>query len=184
MQKQSLYIAALVLAFGAACKSRKDLPPGADAPVGQAVQPASPATETSVPHGEQKAATDSVYFYMERTPCYGTCPSYRLTIRRDGSALYEGGRFAPREGRYAAHVDAAMMEALAQAVEKSGFYAMDDVYDMPITDLPSTIIRMHADARDKKVVGRVGAPIAFRNLGIELEELLAGIEWTRVADEE
>ena len=93
--------------------------------------------------------------------------------------MYVGRRFAPREGRYTGHVDAALRAAVLEAVEKSGFYGMEDKYDRPVTDLPSTIIR----ARNKQVIGRVGAPQAFKDLALEVEELLAPVEWTKVGDE-
>ena len=55
---------------------------------------------------------DTAFFVLERTACFGTCPTYRLTINGDGKAYYEGRRFVPREGRYAGQVDAAKMKAL------------------------------------------------------------------------
>ena len=74
------------------------------------------------------------------------------------------------------------MNALKEEAEARGFYAMDDVYDKPVTDLPSVIIRVHADGKDKQVIGRVGPPQAFKNFTQRAEELLANIEWTKVGD--
>lgn len=168
----------MMLAFTLGCKQKKALPEQVVVP--EAVEEmAEEAMGTEVP---QELGPDSVYFMIERTACYGTCPVYRLTIYQDGTATYEGRRFAKREGLYSGKVDAALMKALTDAAEEKGIYGMDDVYDKPVTDLPSVIIRVHPDHRDKRVVGRVGAPQAFRDLAQEVEALLADVEWTKVGE--
>ena len=189
MQTPIMIIAAFLLAFTAGCKGKKDV---ADAATSNSATQAkeqvvtSPAVVEEVqqpmeePTYASKLGEDSVFFSLERTPCFGTCPTFKITIFQDGSAIYDGRRFAPREGIYTGSVDAATMKALAEEAEARGFYAMDDVYDRPVTDLPSVIIRVHADARDKQVVGRVGPPQAFKNFTQRAEELLANIEWTKV----
>ena len=35
---------------------------------------------------------------MERTPCHGTCPVYKLTISGNGEVTYEGHNFVEVEG--------------------------------------------------------------------------------------
>ncbi len=186
-----MIIAAFLLAFTAGCKGKKEV---ADATSNsaatqvreQTVTPPAVVEEATEPLEEpsyaSKLGDDSVFFSLERTPCFGTCPTYKITIFQDGSAVYEGRRFAPREGRYTGRVDAATMKALKEEAEARGFFAMDDVYDRPVTDLPSVIIRVHADARDKQVVGRVAPPQAFKNFTQRAEELLANIEWTKVGE--
>lgn len=179
----SFIVASLLLLLSVGCKGKKDLPENAghaDVPVETHAPAVEPVEPTSTETGEQ--AADSVYFMIERTACYGTCPAYRLTILQDGSATYEGRRFAEREGRFTGQVDAATMAALRELATEKDIYRMDDLYDKPVTDLPSLIVRIHADHRDKKVIGRVGAPQAFKDLGLQAEKLLANIEWTKVGD--
>jgi len=191
MQISIVILTAFLLTFTTSCKSRHELAATpAHAPSAQAEEAADPApavSENAPDQSEEPASTtklgdDSVFFSIERTPCFGTCPTYKLTIMQDGSAIYEGRRFAEREGRYTGHVDAATMKALKEEAEARGFYAMDDVYDRAVTDLPSVIIRVHADGRDKQVVGRVGMPQAFKNFTVRAEELLSKVEWTKVGD--
>ncbi|MCC6839217.1 MAG: hypothetical protein IT230_03580 [Flavobacteriales bacterium] len=193
MQLPSLLIATVLLATVAGCKGKQELSdaqaPASTAPsaAGHTNAPAPPAAAQE-PEPDQVAAAmpklggDSVFFAMERTACYGTCPAYRLVIDQQGRATYEGRRFAPREGRFTAQVDAATMDALKNEVEGMGFYDLQDVYDQPVTDLPSVIIRLRTGAHDKQVLGRVGAPKAFKDLAVRVEELLAPVAWTPVAD--
>lgn len=191
MQLNVLLIPAFLLVLISACKSKQEMPDTSVKPSStekmaqvdnvQAVADAA-ADEAADQTVTPKSGTDSVFFSIERTPCFGTCPAYRLTIMQDGSAVYEGRRFAAREGRYVGHVDAATMKKLTDEAEARGFYAMEDKYDSPATDLPSTIIQVHADGHDKQVIGRVGSPQAFKNMAQEVEKILADVEWTRTGD--
>lgn len=188
MQMPTLLIAAFLLACSTGCKGKQDVAATSGSAAPSAVQEttgaghveADPPTTSEEPQHAVKLGPDSVFFSLERTPCFGTCPTYKVTIMQDGAAVYEGRRFAPREGRYTGQVDAATMQALKEEAEARGFYGMDDVYDRPVTDLPSVIIRVNADGRDKQVVGRVGPPQAFKNFTQRAEELLAPITWTKV----
>ncbi|MBZ0205538.1 MAG: DUF6438 domain-containing protein [Flavobacteriales bacterium] len=191
MQIPTIILTAFLLAFTTSCKNKQEVAATpVKNPTTQVAETGDPAPAVSENAPDQpmepvtptKLGDDSVFFSIERTACFGTCPTYKLTIMQDGSATYVGRRFAEREGRYTGHVDAATMNALKEEAEARGFYAMDDVYDRAVTDLPSVIIRVHADHGDKQVVGRVGTPQAFKNFTVRAEELLSKVEWTKVGD--
>lgn len=192
MQISCLLASALMITVATGCKDKQNLPATAatsgtentmvtEAPVATPA-PVRPAPEPTVPRDAKDLQADSIFFTMERTPCFGTCPAYKLTIFADGSALYEGRRFAPREGRYVGKVDPATMEALYEMATTRGFFGMEDIYDSNITDLPSVIIRVHAHGQDKQVRARHGAPQAFKTFSQEAEQYLADVEWTRTGD--
>lgn len=122
----------------------------------------------------------AVFFRLQRTPCFGTCPDYVVTIRRNGEAAYEGGAHALRQGRYQGRFTADQRKALLARAEALGFFGLADRYDADVTDLPSTIITLDADGRRKEVLGRVGAPPAFQQLGQYADSLLDRVEWTPV----
>ncbi len=178
MQLYTSVLSAFLIVFTAGCKNKQELPDAASKPAPVAPVPPTVATEVAAPQEEQ-AKGDSIFFSLERTPCFGSCPTYKVTILQDGSATYTGRRFAVREGIYTGHVDKATMASLAEAAGRYGFYAMDNKYDKPVTDLPSVIIRVHADKQDKQVIGRVGAPMAFKEFTKEAEKLIEGVEWTK-----
>lgn len=126
---------------------------------------------------------DPVFFSLERTPCFGKCPAYTITVRRDGSATYVGRSNTEREGTYTGQVDQAIMVKLLDKAKSIGFFDMEDKYDGPVTDLPSTIIRVNADGKDKKVVGRYKTPSSFKPFAQFADSLLLPLEWTRVNDQ-
>ena len=126
--------------------------------------------------------SDSVFFSLQRTPCFGKCPAYTVRIDADGSAHYTGRSNAPREGEFSGRVDKATMQALYDRASAIGFFAFQDKYDGPVTDLPSTIIRVNANGADKKVVGRVDTPRAFKPFAAFADSLLGQVQWEKVAE--
>jgi hypothetical protein len=187
----------LVLAFLASfgCKGKQEATASApSAPpaqyggsaTGAPVAPAARAGGSAAPDAGATrslpgdAQEDSLFFALERTPCFGRCPTYKARINDDGTATYEGIRSVDREGRYTGHVDRAFMEALYARATAIRFFDLKDRYDSEVTDLPSTIIHINAHGQDKQVVGRVGTPQPFKAFAAYADSLLATVAWTKV----
>lgn len=127
------------------------------------------------------SSKDAVFFSLERTPCFGKCPNYTVTIDRTGRAAYEGKRFAEREGSFTGQVSPDVMARLVERAQEIGFFNFKDVYDGQVTDLPSTIIRVNADGKDKTVKGRYQSPAAFKPFAAYADSLLSTVQWAPVA---
>src|SRR5919202_5807692 len=56
---------------------------------------------------------------LERTACFGTCPAYKVTIRSDGTIIYEGREFVQMKGTYKGEVYA--FDRLARFILAQGF---------------------------------------------------------------
>lgn len=159
-------------------------------------EPSSTAAATSEPSSTEQIANDappsrfggatkadSLFFSIERTPCFGTCKAYRIEVYRSGSALYNGRSNMEKQGPHTALISTETMAAVLAHAEAAGFFAMQDTYDADVTDVPSTTIRIIADGKDKKVMGRVGQPAAFKALVVQIEELLLPVPWKPVRSE-
>ena len=107
-----------------------------------------------------------------------------MEIDADGSARYTGRSHAPREGKFTGQVDKATMQALYDRAKTIGFFAFQDKYDGPVTDLPSTIIRIQADGKDKKIVARYRTPEAFKAYAAFADSLLDKAGWEKQPAEE
>lgn len=130
------------------------------------------------------AAGDSLFFSLERTVCFGQCPSYSIRVYRSGHVLYDGRNFVEPEGPHRGRVSADTMALLLRKAETLGFFDLEDKYDGPVTDLPSTIIRVVANGKDKKVIGRVGTPASFKSLAAAADELLLSLRWVPLPPQE
>jgi hypothetical protein len=150
--------------------------------------PETPAETTATEPAEDRAVDadvpDSLLFGLERTACFGTCPSYRLFIYEGGRATYHGYGHVELMGHYETEVDTALMGELVREAEELGFFGWKAEYDSPVTDLPSTIITIRHKGDTKRVKGRVSPPAGFNRLAARAEELLLALPWREVAGEE
>ena len=120
---------------------------------------------------------DSLFFSLERTPCFGSCKAYRIAVYRSGFATYNGRSNMEKEGPHTTRIGQETMALLLAKAEEMGFFTMQDKYDAEVTDLPSTFIRVVANGKDKMVMGRVGQPAAFKSLAAYAEEQLLPLPW-------
>ena len=169
MPFKPLVLPALLVALISACNGQK-----------QSMAQDAPPSDHGTSTVHYASAPDSVFFLLRRTPCFGTCPAYTITILGDGRASYSGNAHVERLGEYTGRVEEAMMQALYERAKEIGFFKLEDRYDGQVTDLPSTIIRVSADGHDKRVVVRVGPPAAFKRYASYADSLLAGVKWMPV----
>ena len=85
---------------------------------------AATAPDPGMIHAQQpRSAPDSVV--LERTACYGTCPAYRLSLRRTGEVHFQsrnnGERFDTTD-----HVAPATLDSLFRRASQDGFFALPD----------------------------------------------------------
>jgi hypothetical protein len=95
---------------------------------------------------------------LERGPCFGTCPVYRVSLSADGMVEFLGTRFVSRVGNASARVAPDAVASLVRSLETSGFFGLADAYvpDAPTcgryhTDAPTVSISVQAHGRDKTV---------------------------------
>ena len=84
---------------------------------------------------------------LERSPCFGTCPVYVLTVSADGSVEYKGDSFVLAEGRQTATVSAEEVAALYTAVRSADFFALEEGYAIEATDIPTATTTVTAEGR-------------------------------------
>ena len=77
---------------------------------------------------------------MERTPCFGTCPAYKLMIFGDGRVEYEGLNFVKVQGKQTAMLTADQIKELVAEIEKANVFVLEENYTVNATDLPSTLL--------------------------------------------
>ena len=83
---------------------------------------------------------------LERTKCYGTCASYRMTVHADGSYIWEGRAYVLMKGIRRGRIGQKTFEAALQLLKEARYLEFKDAYlggkDCSIwaTDNPTTII--------------------------------------------
>ena len=120
---------------------------------------------------------DSLFARIERTPCYGRCPTYRINIYKSGYVIYEGIRFVEMMGTYSSRINDRKIKAIINKANEIGYFDLDDIYDSPVTDLPSTYTYLCVDGKKKTIKNRVRAPEKLREYEKFFDSVLEDMEW-------
>jgi len=130
LMRLALYLLPLMAAL-TACAQRPTSSPA----VGR-----KPRTVSTIPINT--APTDTVLVF-QRTPCYGTCPSYTATIFRNGQVSYFGDRFVPVTGQRTLSLPPATVAAMLDEARRINFNELAPSYTGNVSDLPSTIVTVY-----------------------------------------
>src|SRR2546429_941742 len=76
-----------------------------------------------------QAQTEISAISLERTSCYGTCPSYKVIAYRDGRVQYEGKDEVKIKGRQISAISPTNFAMLAKKVEEIGFFRLNNEYN-------------------------------------------------------
>jgi hypothetical protein len=120
--------------------------------------------------------------WLDRGGCEGTCPVYRVTLRADGRALWEGRAFVDRLGTFHGGIDEEAWRGLARYVERCGFLGWADQYQPEefVTDHPEYRIGATWDGGTKEVLQyATKEPPGFGRLAKRIDSLADGLTWTR-----
>jgi hypothetical protein len=121
---------------------------------------------------------------LERGPCFGTCPVYKVTVDRSGEVRFEGRRFVADTGVFTGPASSASVDSLFAELEAAGYFGFADSYRMGqpgceryATDLPTVITEVRLGDRTKRVEhdrGCADAPAALSVLEGRID-VVAGV---------
>lgn len=119
---------------------------------------------------------------LQQTPCFGTCPVYKMQLYPSGKVLFEGESFVEKEGAWVLQIPKKEMKQLEkELLEKVNFMDLKNVYDNPgVSDLPSSILQYKKGAQNKKVVARVDFPKPLLQFIIKLDALRKRAGWEQL----
>jgi hypothetical protein len=129
-----------------------------------------------------KTAEESpdVFVSMERTACFGTCPIYKMMVLQNGQALYEGIQHVEMEGRYTSTFSKSEMHSILEKADEYGFWKLNEKYDSPVTDFPTTFTSLRKGKQVKMVEHRVAGPGALKAFEDYIDSLIKSKEWKRI----
>lgn len=95
---------------------------------------------------------------LERTPCFGSCPSYKVQIFADGRVVYEGKRFVKRKGKAQGRITKTAVQQLVGEFNSLNYVSLEDEYNPGgpscpegWTDYPSAITSLQWKGKKKTI---------------------------------
>jgi hypothetical protein len=144
--------------------------------------PRAPPAEEQV-----EAAEPGPAISLERTPCYGTCPVYNVSVSPSGQVVFEGQANVRVIGTANGQIPPLRVDSLLVELEKAGYFRFASRYTVSepacgryVTDLPAAITTVIFRGRTKRIEhdhGCGGAPLALAVLEKRIDEVLGSSEW-------
>jgi hypothetical protein len=142
---------------------------------------------SEVPTPEADSSTTTMVT-LERGPCFGTCPVYRVSLDGEGRVDFVGTRFVSREGADTSRVAPDQVGRLVDSLDAAGYFALADQYvpDSPAcgryaTDAPTVTTSVQSNGRSKTVRhdhGCAGAPAALAGMERLIDSIAGTARWT------
>jgi ankyrin repeat protein len=125
-------------------------------------------------------SNSTVAISLQRSGCFGTCPSYTVTVSTDG-IVFEGGSYVVARGRHTAGIDPKVVRKLASRFVATDFYSMEPKYVASVTDNPTYILSIDIDGHKKTIEDYVGSwegmPAVISDLEQEVDTLAKTERW-------
>lgn len=128
--------------------------------------------------------SSDVALTLSRTPCFGTCPVYSVTVYTDGTVVYEGTDFVTVTGTQTTNIDPETVQELVNGFQDAGYFDWNDEYThMDVTDSPYVMTSVTVDGNTKEINhyhGDTSAPLALSYLENWVDYVLNTARWTGV----
>jgi hypothetical protein len=138
--------------------------------------------------GSQSAAAPSSVVSLYRSPCYGGCAVYSISVTADGLVTYHGEDGVLQQGTQTAQIGRARVDALLKELEAAGYFKFagryrpsERVCGRYVPDAPSVITSVRLAGRSKQIEhdhGCGSAPLALNVLESRIDEALGSEQWT------
>lgn len=131
------------------------------------------------------AARERIKITLDRTECFGTCPSYRVEIRGDGLVTYTGRRHVDVEGEHVYKVPQVDVARLIASLSTKDIWSLRSEYVARITDMPGAQLTIQIGTEThslKDYVGRyAGMPRAVNDFEQEIDNVAQTRMWLDLA---
>jgi hypothetical protein len=127
------------------------------------------------------------YVTLERGPCFGTCPVYRVTVARSGAVTFDGRRFVADSGTSRDSIPAADADRLFRQLADAGWTGFARRYAMGepgcgrfATDLPTVVIELSLAGVQRRVEhdhGCQDAPEVLNRLEQGIDSVAGVTRW-------
>jgi hypothetical protein len=118
---------------------------------------------------------------LQRTVCYGTCPSYLLTVKADGKVSFFGQDKTKTKGQAGGEISEENIKKLIAEFKQADFFSLDDSYTSKncATDNPTVRTTLFINGKVKKIEHDMGceAPKELTALEDKIDKIVGTEKW-------
>jgi hypothetical protein len=114
----------------------------------------------------------SVIATLQRTPCYGTCPIFQISVFKNGLTFYNGEENVLQKGKFYFYLNQEDINSIFDKAKEINYFTLENNYDMPVSDFPTTISSLSDQKNVKKIENRAGGPKELAEFESFFEKLI------------
>jgi hypothetical protein len=89
---------------------------------------------------------------IERTPCFGKCATYKITIYQSGHVVYEGKQNVKNIGLFSTRLEKSKVDEIKNYILQNKILDLEDKYVNPkIADFPTTFTEANLNGKYKHI---------------------------------
>lgn len=127
---------------------------------------------------------NSLIIQMSRGPCFGSCPSYTITIHGDGLVEYAGGRHVKVQGSQTGVVSKEQIVDILASLDRAKLWSLEDRAFAWCFDSDSVSVSVSIDVETKRVVSdggctgaKSGLQARFVQSAAEIDKIVGSDKW-------
>lgn len=122
---------------------------------------------------------------MERTPCFGTCPSYGLEVNKDGKVVFTSRAFTEYEGVYEKKFSTEKVATIFKKFSANQVDTCSEEYNSLIADVPGVFYTIKYADKEQRINNAHFGPEFLNDLANELDaNFKVDDTWTKTAEVE
>tara|TARA_R110000868_G_scaffold409447_1_gene694931 strand:- start:578 stop:1135 length:558 start_codon:yes stop_codon:yes gene_type:complete len=98
---------------------------------------------------------NSDYIVLQRTPCFGSCPDYKLTLFENGNGIIKGSGFITKKEKIKFSISREAVDIIFSIADSVNFFSypsnIDDVCVSEVSDMSGTFLTIKKSSEKKKV---------------------------------
>lgn len=116
-------------------------------------------------------ADASPMIMLETSPCRGFCPVFKISVKNDGQAEYEGIRFVKQMGLSKFSLTTAELDGLKKMLQEVNLWQYPESFPVTIVDAAGASITIYKGNETKTIRGSVERPKPIRDVEEHLKSL-------------
>lgn len=145
-----------------------------------------PVTDAVLVEPEEVVPIPYLSLRMERTSCFGQCPTYEIKLFSDGRAQWNGKHYIKRLGIYEAQVGEAFFDKILTKASQINYFSLSEHYPVNgkyLSDLPNTILYLNDSQQEKSILRNHNGPKTLREFEDFIFESFDKLNWEKLASD-